>query len=372
MNPGTTSWIEEMKVRYKADHTELINNMRNSENIVNASKGLFNKQSNYIVPEKSVYGPNNYWYNNSNIQLEAPVVLKAAVNKYFPHSEEPLVILFSKDSFTPTDSENLYKCLTTHFNDRKIAYLPYYVNENYNQHIEDAKEFLKHEKGIFLTETSVFHGAQARDTIIFDDQGNFETRNTILRTMALTVIITNNLQAYKSPGLREDFDLHDRVELLDCFSLVNEENHEQCKLLHKTLTNHLPDIQESVLAITGKDSNLAFSEEELKPREILFLSFNQEHPHTEDSKIKFAEQVEDALQINGSVVVLKVESDDYLKHISRADNVVIFSKKEYGSSFRIQSRNFLLRNSPKYSIIIHDGHIEEISQFLKLDPIILT
>ena len=146
MNPGTTSWIEEMKVRYKADHTELINNMRNSENIVNASKGLFNKQSNYIVPEKSVYGPNNYWYNNSNIQLEAPVVLKAAVNKYFPHSGEPLVILFSKDSFTPTDSENLYKCLTTHFNDRKIAYLPYYVNENYNQHIEDAKEFLKHKR----------------------------------------------------------------------------------------------------------------------------------------------------------------------------------------------------------------------------------
>ena len=83
----------------------------------------------------------------------------------------------------------------------------------------EKESYLSDPTGILLADLHSFHGAQARNTVIFPTTANgtvpyvyHATKNALMRTMSFTIIITSEQRDY-SPvvGVAEDLDLHEYI-----------------------------------------------------------------------------------------------------------------------------------------------------------------
>ena len=187
--------------------------MRNSENIVNASRCMGWKSvevPNIITPSKNIQGPVNYYYLNS-YSVSPNLLIVAAINKYFS-TKESLVILKDRSK----SIHELHTCLVSllpHLRD-KIVCLPKYVDGDISHIMDKVERFLKNPVGILITDIENFHGAQARNTIIShrNAQPIKEIRNIVLRTISFTFQVIDNEENVKPDlGLMQDTNLHQYI-----------------------------------------------------------------------------------------------------------------------------------------------------------------
>ncbi len=186
-------------------------NLRNSEHVYNVSCALGLVGQNvknemdrrYLRPAKTISGPLNYHYHNTN-HLDSAKLAKAVICKYFiKHPKEPIVIIF--DNMDLNDFCRRLKELMSDMN-----YEIHIINEQFEH--EKVKQNIKMKNGIILlTDILTFNGAQARNTIIFQTNDDFDRqpklRNLILRTQSFTIVIHYTNGVRKVPGLITDYDL---------------------------------------------------------------------------------------------------------------------------------------------------------------------
>ena len=224
-------WFKMMKSRHSADQVTLSNNMRNSVNVENASTAFGMYSGSYLTPSKNINGVNNYYYRNIH-KLDEISLSVAAIKKHFlrnlAKSKESVVVIMQK-----LHDQREYNVLQKQFsNVTKVSCINIMQNDN------EAKNFFINPKGIFLTDMDSFHGAQARNVILFLDDSaesdsNQSNRNMILRCMVFgIVIITSRMETRTVLGLTEDDNLHTHIQEIQPKCFYNGNN---------TLVNRLED-----------------------------------------------------------------------------------------------------------------------------------
>ncbi len=216
-------WKDEMIEKKKAVAITLQHNMRNTENILNFTKGFIPKspfrRSQEVIhrdkkgitlklPQKNLVGPLCYHYSNIT-KLDDISLAKAVINKYFSSNPEETAVFLCQGYLDVLDVmvEELHKSFShTH----RII--------NFGDNSTEMESFIRDPTGILLTNYYNFHGAGARNTVIFltefiEGQVVYSVfRNAIMRTMSFTIIITNEEQDYSpAAGVAEDSDLHQYI-----------------------------------------------------------------------------------------------------------------------------------------------------------------
>ena len=261
--------------------------MRNSENIVNSSLVLGiskeDKTMKSSLPEKTVIGPCNYFYDNCIHQLEHDVLARAVINKYFYNKDqEPIVILLDDDIETD-EIEKFYEKIKFSFTDRKVVLLPDTVmtlTTEYDTYLDEVEEFLERPVGILITKCTSFNGAQARNTIILRETTDYPpTRNSVLRTLSFSIVIFKGLEARSAPGMVEDTDLHEHLlskTSSTSYSYENKLGLDQCSLVTAAI-NKYGLIDNSNLIILTLEDNKSFEDiikSNSRVKNILFCSFD--------------------------------------------------------------------------------------------------
>ena len=164
----------------------------------------------YLNPTKTVSGPLNYHFHN-NKQFDCVNLVKAVMIKYFKnHTKEPIVIIFDKIEKTLLNEYN--EKLQKHLSEK--GYKVYSITEQLDT--ENVMEEINQDIGtILLTDIISFNGAQARNTIIFQNEEMYDEqsllRNLILRTQCFTIVIHKTDAIRKIPGLITDLDLESYI-----------------------------------------------------------------------------------------------------------------------------------------------------------------
>jgi hypothetical protein len=257
------SWIRQMEERYNAKTVILKHNMRNSETIANVSTCFDHRLEvtpiqTSVIPNKNITGPVCYHYHNIH-ELDEDMLARAAILKYFHESHQPVLILLP-NTFASDDTYSFYVKLQKYFStDRNIVYLPEDGAKNklkvtdYEKYMRQMKEYLEEPKGILVTNICLFHGAQARNTIILADvrdKVQYENlRNTIMRTMSFAIIIHIRDIRNSIPGLVRDHDLHQFLPPEDTEQLFcnnKSYNHRRCSLPPTVINNTPPAMETKV------------------------------------------------------------------------------------------------------------------------------
>ena len=190
-------------------------NLRNSEHVYNVSCALGLVRPNvknemdrrYLRPAKTISGPLNYHYHNID-GWDWALLAEAVIRKYFvEHPKEPIVMIF--DNMDLNDFCRRLEGLVSDMN-----YEIHIIDEQFD--LERVKQNIKMGRGIILlTEILTFNGAQARNTIIFQTNDDFDRqpklRNLILRTQSFTIVIHDTGGFRKVPGLIKDSDLQNWI-----------------------------------------------------------------------------------------------------------------------------------------------------------------
>ena len=165
----------------------------------------------YLNPTKTVSGPLNYHFHN-NKQVDCVDLVKAVMIKYFKnHPKEQIVIIFDKIEKKLLNEYN--EVLQDHLSEK--GYKVYSITEQFDT--ENVIEEINQDIGtILLTDIVSFNGAQARNTIIFqNDEEKYDEqpllRNLILRTQCFTIVIHKTDAIRKIPGLIADLDLESYI-----------------------------------------------------------------------------------------------------------------------------------------------------------------
>ncbi len=202
LNIDNSEWIEITVGLLNANLITLGHNMRNSENVKNASSvyGAPQSQNYYsLKAQKNIKGNNNCFYFNK-LNVKPGILAVAAINKYFANcSNETVVVLSSYKELA-----DIYTTISEYFS----AKMCFCMND---EHI-NVKEYLKQPEGIFCTSIESFQGAQARSMIIILDVSInlYEPRNYILRALAFAIVIETDLDhgSKQIMGFEKDCDLH--------------------------------------------------------------------------------------------------------------------------------------------------------------------
>ncbi len=372
-------WNESMKHRYNAAFLKLKTNMRNSENIINASSCMGWKVDDIpssITPSKNVQGPLNYYYLNDH-SVSHDLLIVAAIKKYFS-IDESLVIL------TDT-SESIYEmktCLVSLLPQLadKIVCLPKYVDGDVSHIIDKVERFLENPVGIFITDPDNFHGAQARNTIIFhgNDQSIKEIRNIVLRTISFSIqVIANRENIEPKLGLLQDTDLH---EFINIDKPVCEEL-SACSisygLLASAVVNNFfkSNSEHNIILITPYKIALKLLEDlchYFKDKQIIKIQNN----YLSEDKIVIEELNNSRANIMDSQSVIVVvdnyrsdlfESNSFLNNV---EDIIIISTKSTAqttsSDYDITCRNLILKSRFKSRLIIHSGNLDDYERFFTL------
>eukprot|EP00088_Acartia_fossae_P007960 TRINITY_DN13746_c0_g2_i1.p1 TRINITY_DN13746_c0_g2~~TRINITY_DN13746_c0_g2_i1.p1 ORF type:complete len:462 (+),score=75.58 TRINITY_DN13746_c0_g2_i1:33-1418(+) len=203
-------WLAEMRESWGVVDYSLRYNMRNSETVVRTANQLktygYQSFNESLRPEKTVQGPTCYCYNQG---VDDARLVRAAILKYFANrTQDPIVVIVTGDE----DQERVYEDLKESLpEDRNLVNLPR-KNADGNE-LEIAKAYLKNPEGVLVTDVNNFHGAQARNIILYAS-GEEDLRNYILRCMSFIIVIDasrlKNAQMEKvEQGFVEDKDLHE-------------------------------------------------------------------------------------------------------------------------------------------------------------------
>ncbi len=214
-------WKHTLKDKHNAVVVNLQNNMRNSENIVNLALSATevkvfplkkDESKRYYSPEKNIIGPICYGIRiDSRTKLD--FATKAVIDKYFPNSNESVVVLSSGNT-SIHDNKYIYEKLKKDYgHKRKVVYLPDLscvlhkrIDEDHlDRYVEEVQQYLKDPLGILVTTTEVFSGAQARNVIVIVE-GNQSARNAIMRCMSFAVVLHRD-KIKASSGLVNDYDI---------------------------------------------------------------------------------------------------------------------------------------------------------------------
>ena len=235
-------WFDFLEYTSNAIHINLKWNMRNSENIVSSATAFSCSGTKLsikcLMPKKNVIGNLNHYYKNKH-HLNLGCLAVAAVTKYFPDDLQcSIVVLFEEYD------EHIYHVLKDHFANRRQVFSM--------QEKLEVQEYWQRPKGIFVTDIASFNGAQARNVIIFPGgkASIFNIRNIILRTMAYSIVITNDSTSVeKVPGLDEDKNLHEYIYVeskpLLCYHYHNNHNLNDTSLIKAVIDKYLNDFQEN-------------------------------------------------------------------------------------------------------------------------------
>ncbi len=367
-----------VRSRYNSTFKNLSTNMRNSENIVNASRCMGFKSvgvPKIITPSKNIQGPVNYYYLNS-YSVSRDLLIVAAINKYFS-TKESLVIL-KNGSKSIHELQTCLVSLLPHVRE-KIVCLPKYVDGNISHIMEKVERFLKNPIGILITDPENFHGAQARNTIIShsNNQPIKIIRNIILRTISFTFQVIDDEDNVKPDlGLMQDTNLHQYIhnvkpvcEELQSYSIG-------CYgLLASAVVNNFFKLysKHNITIITPY--NIASQVFErlcyhfMDKLECLFIKI------TEDKKVlkEFKSLEEKIMDKQGVIVVVDVHNRNLIgsiDYLNNAEDIIIISTKDpneiENSEYDIACRNLILRASLKSVVIIHRGNLSEYDMFITL------
>ncbi len=278
-----------MKEKNDADYIKLQYNMRNSVNIVNSSLMLQSdsneKTMKSSIPEKTIAGPCNYFFDNIKHQLENDILAIAVIKKYFYNNkEEPVVILLDGEIET-RDMEKIYEKIKISFTDRMVVMLPDTENTvtiTYDTYLEEVEKFLERPVGIMITKCTSFNGAQARNTIILRESTDSPTtRNSVLRTLSFSIVIFKGLEGTSVPGMVEDSDLHEQLfserTSSKLYTYENKFALDQCSLVTAAIEKYCLLTDQSNLIILTREDNDSFVNAMMKDsrlNKILFCSFD--------------------------------------------------------------------------------------------------
>ncbi len=341
-------WSTLMKEKFKASTLKLGHNLRNTQNIVNTSKAV-NKnphehESEFLIPEKILSGPNNYYYKNKE-DFDKRILIEAVVSKHFSKdTQEPVIV------FTRQDAEMIYEWCKHHLS-REVTY----ISENSNHDNSQVEEYLKHPEGVLITEPQTFRGAQARNTIYFVDSGD-EARNVILRSMSFTYIIDNRGKKkgiddnYRIPGLVEDKDLAKSIQYKpSAYQFLNRMNVSEHILVETIINELFANNPEETIGVCVAVEKLQEVFEHLKLR--FGGARNVENQDSENCDIYVNESYNfDDLCDNfkNIIIYLKTYGADELEDIEK------------------YSRNLILLARKTKFILVHQGDINKFTPYVQM------
>ena len=119
------------------------------------------------------------------------------------------------------DETVVFLCSGSHdmmFEELQKSFLNTHRIKDFTNDSSAMESYLRDPRGILLVDLESFHGAQARNTVIFllantDEQVVYDIiKNALMRTMSFTIIITSEEQEYRPVvGVAEDLDLHEYI-----------------------------------------------------------------------------------------------------------------------------------------------------------------
>ena len=207
----------------KPDIVQLKHNMRNSENVINASLAIGNYEkeekkntSDFLAPNKTLSGPVNYHYHNIHM-LDPASLVKAVILKYFSNNPNVTIVVLIDTVNQEENLEPIFKGIKRHMQSllENIVYLPNKYSDESNTYIEQVRKFLDEPNGILVTHAHLFNGAQARNIIKISlgKSDNTYLRNLILRSMTFCISVTQKeVEVRNVPGLVNDLDLHKYIQ----------------------------------------------------------------------------------------------------------------------------------------------------------------
>ena len=211
---------------------------------------LEKSSNNFMNPEKNVMGPFNFYHRQV---VDSTVLAQAAIDKFYNHPEEPVVIL--ADYSDNEKLQDLYAYLQKHYSEtRQVLLLPLFDNED-QDHKGTIQQFLLKPEGILIAHPDTFNGAQARNTIIIHSSIDdfLRLRNITLRTMSKTVIITEvRAKVQKVPGLYEDLFLHEfdvGVPIPICFHYKDSSRLSQGEIANSIVQKYFLQSNETIIFI---------------------------------------------------------------------------------------------------------------------------
>ena len=200
----------------KFSHINLNLNMRNSENILNASSALgsHNLSFDHLMLKKNIKGNCNFFYENI-YNLDEATLTVLFIEKYY--QKENVVVMVPYDI-----KEVVAAKLKRHFSQSTKVVCCQSPTDNVT-----IKEYLKKPDGIYVTSIEGFQGAQASNMIIIlnETMNTFQPylRNIVLRAMSqVIVIITGKVRTKLVPGFEEDKSLIE--DILDNIQHVKTSN----------------------------------------------------------------------------------------------------------------------------------------------------
>ena len=344
-------WSKLMEEKFNASTLKLGHNLRNTQNIVNTSKAVnknpLEHESEFLIPEKILSGPNNYYYKNEE-DFDKRILIEAVVSKHFSEDpKEPVIV------FTRQDAEIIYEWCK-HYLSRKVTYISEKGNHDYSQ----VEEYLKHPEGVLITEPQTFRGAQARNTIYFVDFGD-EIRNIILRSMSFTYIIDNRGRKKGIdnncwiPGLVEDKDLAKSIQYKpSAFQFQNRMNVAEHILVDAMINELFANNPEETIGVCVAVEKLQEVFEHLKLR------------------FSGARNVEKHFSKKCDICVNDSYNYDHL--CDNFKNIIIYLKT-YGADeledLEKYSRNLILLARKTKFILVHQGDISKFTPYVQMEEL---
>ncbi len=407
-----------MKVKHNAKHVNLTKNMRNSQNIINITKGLTSQEPTQQLCT-NVMGNHNIYYRNV-YDIPPGFLAVAAVNKYFPHAPKESIVILSTCHKIPYKLHyfwhiyKTYDLVHTHFSSSRPI-------------TRDLTEYIKNPEGILVTSIPEFQGAQARNIIICDEgKSTYQNlRNTILRTISNAIIILRKEDVTQfSSGAHEDENLHEYIypegKAPECLHYHNKDKHDISSMTMAILDKYkLLDKDEGIVIVTynriSKDIMREANTEEflsliegerIKQVNEKIASENQEKYEDVIRNISRnyagmswsyfvgkipTQEINQPRYINYVVIGHNYKSNPY--EFSETKNIIVFTdentdhkhefaawgrwytlknsdkvisididkSKKHRNGFDVNCRNLIMTAKPKFALVVHDEKFEMFS-----------
>ena len=298
-------------------------------------------------------------------------MIEAAIDKYFSRTptNEPVVILTDIVDGVDFLYTQLKRFLSN--SNRNIVYLPNRrwsgLSEQDEHYVNEVEEYLKNPNGFLITDIDSFSGAQARNIIVCTNKmANRDVRNMILRTMSFLILICEEKTEVRnlscSYGLQKDPDLHNFIRIEPGVCVYSYQN--KCKFSSVTLSSAVINKffhdkpEETIVFLKGTNTERMF--------QYLCKKFSHQrnvyHFKNNDDIDK------QALEREGSVLVV-YSIEIFLQN--KINNLVLFADNSGINHIRNTryTRNTIMKAKPKFSLVIHEGPIEEIDNFYRTTPV---
>ena len=246
-------WTRIMKRKYGAVRISFEKNMRNSENVLHLASSLtpagfdfIDNSGSLVSPTKNVFGPSCYHYENTQ-WLDPGLLVRAILKKYFADRPREVIVVLTENLDDVEEDREVYQYLQKYNSEgRNIVLLPS-TKQPTDQDVEkNIKNFIRNSEGILVTSLKQFHGAQARNLVLFAGMSlnNSKLRDAILRAMSFAIVI--HVEHIKRPNLWvfEDTNLHDFIDYTEIEEYrrnINQHTTKYANAYLKTLAKESPN-----------------------------------------------------------------------------------------------------------------------------------